>query len=867
MVPAQATERGPAARRPHGADETTAAVASLAERAQACGRRLGMGVDGASRALAAVRPSEFGEGAGKTWAEVASEFAREGAQLMIMQDVDRRCEPIRLVDFVMIRVYAGKDDRRVLMETAQRRGGGQGNSERARLPEARVERRGDAAEARGEVVTRLQRELTQLQEAESDAHPGIRTLHRKARSRGALGAVQTQGPKKELLQAPAGKKFSLVRSAEEDEAIGHAAGKPFRAGASGGKNPGDLMTKYLDRPKLDKFCKKLGYAARAVLALRGGLIRAWGARLGAPGGGRRQKQIDCLRRVLPDHADFAGQDALLPTEGEPLERRPEQRWAPRGLAAAAAVLCAVAALQAHGPGRGHARGAARSPALRDQALFDEAGPLVATTTGLLQGTLESGVACFRGVPFARPPVRFAPPEPVEPWLGVRDAKRMPRTCQTSKEGGSEDCLLLSIFTRAGSLLGDGELQPVVVEFHGGGFVGGGCSKEGTQWFTKLTGGLLVCPQYRLGVFGFFSPSATPPLLGLQDQQLALRWVQQNARAFGGDPDRVLIFGNSAGGASVAAHLVMPSSAGLFTSASLMSPGAHIVWEDLGAPDDWMAPEDILGNSSVLAMNLGCLGPEDLECLRDATMEEVVEAAHFPGSRFAPALPDGESPVKLIREGRWKRVPVMVGSCSCERCGKFKPPPGRDISEREFRTFLLDHGFDQARGAAVGPELIEEWYAGRLREENRSQVAFRVLSDASHACSAKLHADALQYGANPLHSGVWRLYFDLFGSRYGTHGASHGCAMEWIFGNPESSPSWIPKPGESGATSLHVSMVHWLYSLAAFGDPNVGSTSDLRWPEYTAESPQTLIVDEVPTVGITEDTQAKECRHWQRYLGY
>jgi carboxylesterase type B len=319
--------------------------------------------------------------------------------------------------------------------------------------------------------------------------------------------------------------------------------------------------------------------------------------------------------------------------------------------------------------------------------------------------------------------------------------------------------------------------------------------------------------------------------------------------------------------------VLPSSAGLFASASLQSPGSHVGWSTgtgTRHPNDWIAAEDSLRSSAALARKLGCRGPADLGCLRAATAEEVVKAARATKMRFAPALPDGEFPLRLIRKGRWKRVPVAVGSCSCEACKKKSIESllaGQDISEDEFRADLLKEGFNEKRGSPVGPEKIEQWYAGRLRKENRLQVKYRVSSDASHACSAKLHADALQHGADSNQSGVWRYYFDL-GSKGGTHVNRHGCGDWWIMGtNPDASGVAAPDRGEPEALSRQDTISHWWYSLAAFGDPNVGSTSSLHWSEYSVESPQTLIVDEAPWVGVTEETQAKECSHWQEYLGF
>ena len=169
--------------------------------------------------------------------------------------------------------------------------------------------------------------------------------------------------------------------------------------------------------------------------------------------------------------------------------------------------------------------------------------------------------------------------------------------------GSEDCLFLNVFMPSAASIATARPAPVLVEIHGGGFQGGRASQ---LWnLTRATGAVTVSIQYRLNVFGFFSTGVVPPILGLRDQRLALQWVRDNAPAFGGDRNHVMIYGSSAGGASVAGHLVLPESAGLFHAAAIESPGGHQGWMPgtQRTDDDWMSTKMVVMFSTQLAIVL------------------------------------------------------------------------------------------------------------------------------------------------------------------------------------------------------------------------------------------------------------------------
>jgi para-nitrobenzyl esterase len=174
-------------------------------------------------------------------------------------------------------------------------------------------------------------------------------------------------------------------------------------------------------------------------------------------------------------------------------------------------------------------------------------------------------------PGSRWPAAFRATPGHPSWQGVRKAESPAPFC-VQKKVGQEACLSLNVFSPANA----SNPLPVIVNIHGGGFVGGHADSTSPAALIRSNPNVVVVtPQYRLGVFGFFNPdpSQAPPNYGILDQQLALRWVQANIAAFGGDPDRVMIAGCSAGGASVSLHLVMPSSYGLYHSAAIENAGS------------------------------------------------------------------------------------------------------------------------------------------------------------------------------------------------------------------------------------------------------------------------------------------------------
>ncbi|MEM7018513.1 MAG: carboxylesterase family protein [Pseudomonadota bacterium] len=326
---------------------------------------------------------------------------------------------------------------------------------------------------------------------------------------------------------------------------------------------------------------------------------------------------------------------------------------------------------------------------------DDVKPVVTTKYGKLAGetsTIDKRVKVFRGIPFAAPPIgkhRWAPPISPTSWKGIRQATEFSPQCLQQTEGiagfiqniyqgmgvpkadwpkidnvkSSEDCLYLNIWSKKLT-----DKQPVMVWIHGGGHqTGSGASAnyEGTQ--LGLKGVVLVTVNYRLNVFGYFAHPALSKAsdqgvsgnYGLLDNIAALRWVQENIAAFGGDPDNVTIFGESAGGTSVLQLVASPLAKGLFHKAISQSGTLHQMSHVSNNAQGWEPSMESRGEQ--LAKKLSLENPTT-EALRALPAEQVVEAST--DLSFQPTIDGWSLPVpvaQIFAEGKQNAVPLMIGS--------------------------------------------------------------------------------------------------------------------------------------------------------------------------------------------------------------
>ncbi|OON63649.1 carboxylesterase [Massilia sp. KIM] len=317
--------------------------------------------------------------------------------------------------------------------------------------------------------------------------------------------------------------------------------------------------------------------------------------------------------------------------------------------------------------------------------------LVSIDSGPVQGSVESGVASWKGIPFAAPPVgalRWRAPQPAAAWTEVRqatsygaDCMQLPFPSDAAPLGTapSEDCLYLNVWKPAKA---KSAKLPVVVWIYGGGFVNGGSSPPTYSGAPLAKQGVMVVSfNYRLGRFGFFAhPQLTRESgdgalvgnYGFMDQLAALQWVKRNVKAFGGDPANVTIIGESAGGMSVNTLLTSPMAEGLFAKAVVLSGGEG------KSQDPGLAAVEQIGVNFAASKGIAADDPQALDKLRALSGEQVVDGMNLANRAMPPAptylgpFADGKLAVEsgaAFAGGRFHKVPVMIGATSADIGGK------------------------------------------------------------------------------------------------------------------------------------------------------------------------------------------------------
>ncbi len=462
---------------------------------------------------------------------------------------------------------------------------------------------------------------------------------------------------------------------------------------------------------------------------------------------------------------------------------------------------------------------------------------VMTAAGPVVGLQRGGLKVFRRVPYAAPPVgalRFAPPAPLTPWTAPLDATVEGSSCAqggslfgSGGPSGTEDCLHVNVTTP--SLTGS---RPVMVWIHGGGFVTGSGSEATYDGTRIVTEGdvVLVTLNYRVGVLGFLShPSlapagATSGNWGFLDQQAALRWVRDNAARFGGDPARVTIFGESAGGTSVLLHTAAPGSRGLFARAIVESGPCPQL------PSRTRA--DAIGDMAARAVN--CTAGDVAACLRAASvtaLQTAVMGSGEPGGIFYQErgfiyLPtfDGatftEQPLAAMRAGRGSDTPMVLGTNTDEGTLFTGGLLGPAVStEAEYRAALArgaaNFGFTAAQATLIAERYPVARYGGAY------EALTAVTTDGLFACSTRYVA-RMQGAAGR----AVRLYrFDQEPGNAGLPGLGvfHAAELSFVFGTTSTLLG-----DESSAPALGPAIRGYWTRFAASGDPGGAPP----WPAWS-----------------------------------
>jgi para-nitrobenzyl esterase len=477
----------------------------------------------------------------------------------------------------------------------------------------------------------------------------------------------------------------------------------------------------------------------------------------------------------------------------------------------------------------------------------QAPPVVRVESGELQGVVDDGVASFKGIPFAAPPVgdlRWRPPQPAAPWTGVRQAAEFGADCMQGRFGpppapgapparvSSEDCLFLNVWRPASATTG--AKLPVMVWIHGGGFMGGSGSfptTSGVQ-FAKQ-GVVLVSLNYRLGRFGFFAfpslrrerPDETKGNYAYMDQIAALQWVKRNIAAFGGDQNNVTIFGFSAGGVSVHSLLASPMARGLFHKAIAESGGSRDSvltarpMRDDGVDPDYPVSAETIGIRFARSMGIEGTDEAALASLRALGAEQVLRGAPAPAGANAPP-PVETTPVldgKLVTETaetsykarRQPRVPLLLGSNSADTAGN------RIKATTKEQLFARFGQWSAQAKAAYDPD----------GSTDLAVLVARANDDFGQAEPARFAASAFAANGSPVY--LYRFSYVQTAMREQLRaGAPHGGEIGYVFDTLSAGRGGAPTPEDQAVARMAQS--YWV-NFARTGDPNGPGLP--AWPRY------------------------------------
>lgn len=479
---------------------------------------------------------------------------------------------------------------------------------------------------------------------------------------------------------------------------------------------------------------------------------------------------------------------------------------------------------------------------------------VRTTAGLVEGTVEDGLSVYRGLPFAAPPVgdrRWKPPGPAAGWSGVRKAEQFAAPCIGNGPGSSEDCLYLNVWSPAKP----GERLPVMVWIYGGGFSGGSTATPAYSGEVLAKKGVVyVSIAYRVGVLGFLAhpalsaenPRHVSGNYGLLDQIEGLKWVRDNIAAFGGDPNKVTVFGESAGGIAVSQLAASPLAKGLFRGAMSESGGSFSAPRNPPLPGENMVTlKDAEQSGLALAEKVGAKTAADLRALapeklsaaggggppglvpQGLGMWPVVDGYVVPGDQY-----------RFYEAGRFNETPILIGINSDEGVSFGAPT--------QLKPYV-----DQTR-ARYGP------YADRLL------AAYPASDDASARQAARDLARDAGFG---WHNWVWahlqakrgkaKVYYYYFeqkppypaGSRFAeVKGVPHGAEIPFVFGHV--SPPAAPAPNDIAwrpqDQALSDQVVSYWTNFVKTGDPNGAGLP--AWPPFTPAKPVVMHLHAAPAAG-------------------
>lgn len=550
-----------------------------------------------------------------------------------------------------------------------------------------------------------------------------------------------------------------------------------------------------------------------------------------------------------------------------------------------------------------AAGLAAGPVLAHGDGDDDDGPVVRTAEGAVRGFTKDGVDTFLGIPYAAPPVgnlRWRPPAPVKKWKDTLDATKFGNTCPQVTELGAfagptsvtEDCLFLNVYTTGSSRHGK---KPVFVWIHGGGNVDGESNDyDGSK---LATGGplgtdtVVVIMNYRMGLFGYLSHPALNSEghawgnYGILDIQAVLKWVQRNIEAFGGDPDKVLLGGQSAGASDTGANMLAPSSAGLFHRAIYQS-----------SPTSTFPPASVAltrGTNFATAANCPGTGASTAACLRSMTAERILQLQGTPnanGPYITGPFVDGSiipiTPEQAWTTGQYNKMPIMGGNVQDEGnfgisiTEYFSGPPQVPLTAAQVTTLVTNTYSGNAGPGGTPPAYPAGTAAAVLARyplgPDPQAVYNRITTDPGACRTAHVVKLWSQKVPTYWYQFNYRDAPYYFPKMPGfTALAAHTIDIPFLFpkwhggqlGVNLDQASGQPRELNGPETQLSHKLVSAWTNFAKSGNPN--GSGDSPWPRVTTGSPR-LLSQNIPSLSVksaADYAAYHQCEFWDTILVY
>ena len=494
--------------------------------------------------------------------------------------------------------------------------------------------------------------------------------------------------------------------------------------------------------------------------------------------------------------------------------------------------------------------------------------VIQTGSGPIQGSVSQDIREFLGIRYAAPPVgnlRWRPPQTPNKWTHIKNTTQYRARCSAGTTidlfgttSTTEDCLFLNVFTPKG-VTASSKL-PVMVWIHGGGLKDGSANDYNPVKLVRQGDAIVVTLNYRTNVFGFL---ALPGLdseghdfanYGIMDQQFALKWVKHNIAEFGGNPDNVTIFGESAGGLSVLTNLISPTAKGLFNNA-IVESGSYTA---LSTPES-LASAEANGKAFAKAVNCQSSSPsQTVACLRALSVEEIQsEASQFVQSNASPTL-DGtvltETQRQAFESGDFNQVPVIIGT-----------------NKDEYRNFigLEEYGTGKAIDDAEYKARIKQSYGGNaskvlaaypLTDYSRADVALAApATDSVFVCPGLRKAKLLKQKVST--------YYYEFADRTAPvyqhpapipYGAYHSGEIQYLFKGFKGARGRETSLNDA-QEKLSSDMIAYWTQFAKTGDPNTDKAP--QWPSFSDDSYMSLNIPAPEAMSLSSLRQEHHCDLW------